>query len=321
MQMTEMTAVFSEAKEATSHGGWWLGFSSLNNGARRVQVPIASTPYLKDPSAVAKSVSARKDRKGRWVFQFTDKSETSIMAGPAGKVGVDVGLNVMAMTSDGHQYGATIKAKFNRLYERIKSVRGNRQRQGLRDNSKRLDVLEARLSGLVKSAAGRVTNQLIRDYPDHTFVVEDLDLLGCKGQKRFAYRAVQTSLERKATIERGNPAYTSQECPDCGYVSRRNRAGVKFCCRSCGRQIHAEVVGARGVLRRSEDKQITLKTPPHRVKELLQRRYLQRRNSRGAPIRTPVPSGPRLTTGVSKESRTASNQVATTRFIQTSRFE
>jgi predicted RNA-binding Zn-ribbon protein involved in translation (DUF1610 family) len=310
MMMTEMTVTFGEAKRANHHGGWWLGFSSLQNGARRVQVPISKTPYLKDPTKFAKSILVRKDRKDRWVFQFTDKSPVGVMSGEIGKVGVDVGLNVMAATSDGRRYGESLKKKFVRLYERIKGIRGNRQRQGLKGNSKRLNVLESRLSGLVKSAAGRVTNQLIKDHPNHTFVVEDLDLSGCRGQKRFAYRAVQQSLERKATVEKVNPAYTSQTCPSCGYVSKKNRYSTKFECRSCGKKIHADVVGACNLLRRSEDKQITLKTPLYQVKELIQYRYREKRDRWLALKEALAPSSLKLTARSRSRKRSASNIVS-----------
>jgi hypothetical protein len=40
------------------------------------------------------------------------------------------------------------------------------------------------------------------------FVIEDLDLRGCRGQKRFAYRALAHSLETRAPVIRVNPAYT-----------------------------------------------------------------------------------------------------------------
>ena len=134
------------------------------------------------------------------------------------------------------------------------------------------------------------------------------------GQKRFAYRALQNSLEHKAKTEKVNPAYSSQTCPSCGYVSRTNRSGVKFHCRGCGKQGHADAVGGRNLLGRSEDKQITLKTPVHHVKELLQRRFAEKRRSLGVPLAKNTelePSSRRLTVkGLLEESiRTASNSM------------
>ena len=312
INMTEMTCVFSEAKEATHFDGFWFGFSSLESGARRVQIPLKSTPYLKSSKEVVKSVMARKNSRGQWTFQFTDKSPEETHVGDQGRVAVDVGLNVLAATSDGRIYGRGFKPKFDKLYAKVRDLRSNRQRQGLQENSPRLERLETKLSGMLKTETGKVSNKLVRDFPGYTFVLEDLDLSGCRGQKRFAYRALQTSLERKAIVLKVNPAYSSQVCPSCGYLSRKNRKGIKFQCRGCGRLGHADAVGGLNLLGRSEEKQIGLKTPVYHVKQLLQRRFLATRRSPGVPARNaPVPSGRKLTTEVpgSPGVGTASNLV------------
>ena len=275
--LSEMTCAFGPGKNSKSHG-WWIAVSGLVRG-KRIQVPLNPHPYLTDPATLAKSVLMRKDRKGRWTFQFADKREEPIPIGASGKVAVDVGLNVLAATSDGRLLGREFKIPFDCLHKKVKTVRANRQRQELKTDSKRLIHLEDRLTGQIKTATGTVTNQLVRAYPQHTFIVENLDLRGCRGSKRFAYRALQHSLERKAVLEVVNPAYTSQLCPSCGYVSRGNRNGIKFRCFSCGRVSHADVVGAINLLRRSGDKQIGKKARPQSVRPILEERFRKARNS------------------------------------------
>lgn len=114
-------------------------------------------------------------------------------------------------------------------------------------------------------------------YENHVFVVEDLNLSGCRGQKRFAYRALHAALAHKAPTLVVNPAYTSQECPSCGFISKSNRKGTEFHCRGCGRQGHADVVGARNLLGRSWDKEISCDDDPSVVKALLLRRSSEKR--------------------------------------------
>jgi len=77
----------------------------------------------------------------------------------------------------------------------------------------------------------------------------------------------------RASCEVVNPAYTSQTCPNCGFVSRKNRCGIKFQCCYCGKISHADVVGGAGLLRRSEDKQIGLDDYPAVVKPILEARH------------------------------------------------
>jgi transposase len=266
-----------EASKETDYAPFWIQISTLVK-RKVVYLPLDRNPLV--TGAMSKGFMVRKDTKGRWRFESTEKKDHGVPeVDPAKKVGVDVGLNVLAATSDGRLYGANLKPKFDKLYRKLQSVRKNRQRQKLPKDSKRVNRMEGRLSGMIKSFTGNVVNKLVKAYPNHTFVVEDLDLRGCKGSKRFAYRALHQSLSTKVSIRVVNPAYTSQTCPDCGYVSRGNRAGTRFICRSCGSIRHADVVGGINLLRRSEDKQVGLADHHVQVKTILRERYRLRRNS------------------------------------------
>jgi Putative transposase DNA-binding domain len=312
MRMSEMTCVLSMSTETTL-SQWWIAFSHLQAGKARIQLPLAASPYVKDVADVSKGVLARRTKQGRWRFEVVEKAEWNVPepAEGAPRIGVDVGLNVMAATSDGELLGASLKPKFNALYAKVKAVRANRQRQGFKENSQRLDVLEAKLTGMVKTMAGEVSNALVEAHTGAVFVVEDLDLRGCRGSKRFAYRALHHSLETKAACEVVNPAYSSQTCPSCGYVSRKNRQGIKFHCRACGRLSHADVVGGINLLGRSEDQQVGLDDHPSAVKTVLRRRFAEKRRSPVGLSTTSAlaPSSRRLTTRAPCGSGTASNRV------------
>jgi len=314
MRLCVNTATF-ENSEDTRLTSWWLGFSHLDVGKPRIQLPLVPSPYIKKASEASKGILARKTKTGRWRFEVVERKKWEVQEASedAPKIGVDVGLNVMAATSDGRLLGADLKPKFNKLYERVKSLRANRFRQNLKDNSPKLDCLELKLSGLVKSAAGEAANKLVKAYPGYVFIVEDLDLQGCRGQKRFAYRALHHSLESKAPTRKVNPAYSSQTCPSCGHVSRRNRVGTKFHCQHCGRKAHADVIGGIGLLRRSEDKQIGLEDHPSVVKPILEARHEDWKKFQaslsviGRSRKALSPASRKLTTKVSKELGTASN--------------
>lgn len=288
MRLTEMTCTFGANKDSKHFKGWWLRTSTLTR-RKTVEIPLKETPFLKGTDGFALTVIAQKTPEGLWRFQFSEKEADAPapLDGSAGKVGVDVGLNVIAATSEGDLYGREFKPKFDRLRKRVLELRANRQRQGFKEDSRRLWKLERRLSGQIKTATGTVANQLVAKHPRTTFVVEDLDLSGCRGSKRFAYRALQESLGRKAVTEAVNPAYTSQMCPSCGHINRNNRSGTAFKCRSCGRKSHADFVGGLNLLGRSEDKQIKLQTPAKSVKGMLRGRYFARRrvgsSSSGSP--------------------------------------
>ena len=66
--------------------------------------------------------------------------------------------------------------------------------------------------------------------------------------------------------EKIDPAYTSQECVDCGHTTRSNRTGKRFQCVQCGFQDHADrkaalLIGARG-LKKLNQNVPALNSPP-----------------------------------------------------------
>jgi len=302
MRLSEMTARLEEPKEdGATQADLWLRVSSLE-ARKSLWLPLVGSPYVSRADQVSKGILARKTKKGLWRFEAVEKREwvvpePSDLPEDAPRLGVDVGLNVLAATSDGDLYGREFKPRFDRLYKTVRDLRANRMRQGLRENSPKLDHLESKLTGMIKTETGRIANDLVKRHPNTVFVLEDLDLSGCRGQKRFAYRALQRALSMKAPVEAVNPAYTSQECPSCGHISRTNRSGTSFSCRSCGRKAHADWVGASGILRRSGDNDTTCRDHPRTVKATLRRRYLLRRSSPARSSTAPSPLGRSLTTG------------------------
>ena len=310
MILSYETGILGNSKKA-HFTKFWINLSTLVR-RERVLLPLKGNPYVKSSGEVVKGIQARKDQRGYWRFEAVEVREHLILESEPSlrRVGVDVGLNVLAATSLGGTYGGEVKPQFDQKYARVLAVRKNRQRQKLLENSPRLDKLEYKLTEFLKTEVGKITNKLVRRFPTSVFVLEDLDLRGCKGQKRFCYRALAQSLERKAPTEVVNPAYSSQTCPSCTDVSRRNRNGIDFVCRQCGRRSHADVVGGINLLRRSGMKQITSDTSPSLVKLELVKLYWSRRNpGQDCPQAfldhyAPTPLGQRFTTKVPSRKRT-----------------
>ena len=85
-----------------------------------------------------------------------------------------------------------------------------------------------------------------------------------------------------------NPAYTSLECPQCGFVHQDNRQGDRFQCRHCHFTAHADTVGALNVQHRYTDpelrEQIMLRMPKEKVKKTLMERFQGRQSSKPHPV-------------------------------------
>jgi putative transposase len=67
-------------------------------------------------------------------------------------------------------------------------------------------------------------------------------------ETKLAYKLA----ERGGTLEKVNPAYTSQTCPECGCIDTGNRENqARFVCIECGHEAHADSNAALNILRRN----------------------------------------------------------------------
>ena len=133
----------------------------------------------------------------------------------------------------------------------------------------------------------RAFNELYRGRRPGVIAYEDLAHLRGKAKSRGLSRKVsmwQRSIikERKeyknhvfGVTDPGpqNAAYSSQACPECGWVDPRNREGDGFTCRKCGFAADADRVAARNLKGRLHDEEITRHTPRKKVKQILLSRY------------------------------------------------
>jgi putative transposase len=73
-----------------------------------------------------------------------------------------------------------------------------------------------------------------------------------QGWQGFEWKLAYKLEERGGTLVKVNPAYTSQECSDCGTIDRASRESqASFACRHCGFAAHADTNAAINILRRS----------------------------------------------------------------------
>lgn len=157
-------------------------------------------------------------------------------------VGIDVGLNNAIATSNGLILGKELKNLRIRTKWRSYKGRLTPSKQWLNHYAKKLTKL----------------------YPDTDFVVEKLLFKGKKGRSKefrrrnnnWAYAWLSNKLSELGHLKgfeviKVNPAYSSLECPMCGFTDRTNRVSVEvFQCGQCGFRENADCVGAWNLLGR-----------------------------------------------------------------------
>jgi len=221
------------------------------------------------------------ERKNKWYFVATLNFSESEQTTGDNIVGVDLGLNNIAVCYDKEQgktkfySGKEIRFHRTRYASRRKSlgkakkldcIRKSRtkERRWMKDFNHKLS--RRIINFAVKVKAGIIhlenlenirttakTNHKQRQQLGNTLHNWPFDQF-----KQFIeYKAKETGI----TVDIIDPAYTSQECPRCHNISHLNRSGVWFRCRACEYTSHADRVGAINIANRQPGDVVTASLP------------------------------------------------------------
>jgi IS605 OrfB family transposase len=191
-------------------------------------------------------------------------------------MGVDVGQRYIAVTADTQNKsrffsGKQVRHKASRYVRARKSL----QRKGTRSATRRLVALSGRERRFIADTNHCIANQVVA--PSTLIGLENLTHIrertkpkkrGKKASKKqrransnkacWSFAELHGFIDYKAVLSgslavKVDAHYTSQSCPCCGHTSRENRPnkGLTFVCQQCGYTLHADLVGARNVARRS----------------------------------------------------------------------
>jgi IS605 OrfB family transposase len=183
--------------------------------------------------------------------QFSFEIETGKKKEGKKVIGIDTGINALASVNNGKQYGLDIKYGI----ERVKRCKhgSNGQKQARRALKQRID---------------EITIEVINTENPDLIVVEQLKNMGHKSKaKRLLAKNIRRSIgiwnwrywlmrieqqceTNRVSFRSVSPYYTSQTCPDCNHIDRKNRNGNEFKCLSCGHEDNADVNAALNIMNR-----------------------------------------------------------------------
>ena len=263
LKLDENVAVLEASKNAT-HFDYFLKLSTLQKG-KPIYLPLKRNPYLDD--------CLKKGERLPFVqVQLTDKTCTiSAIVGydraplrpSTESIGLDFGMVSMFTTSDGERHGLSSFTKLKIWDEELLALSKELQRQSIKlSTNTRYVQLQQRIKSYFKNEICRILNKLAKKNVG-IFVVEKLDFRAAGLSRRMnrligrTYRSVVKAklarLEEQYGIQiiEVNPAYTSQECSRCHYVSKDNRKTQKdFVCQHCHFSCNADVNAGRVINQR-----------------------------------------------------------------------
>lgn len=173
-------------------------------------------------------------------------------------LGVDLGIENVAVTSTAHFESGAELLHERREYERVKA---GLQRTGTESARRTLDARSDRERRFCRDYLHRVSNRILAEaeqYDCSHVVFEDLNHIrdsmpgGLKFQE-WAHRTLVQFVRYKAeyrgiAVEFVDPTNTSRECAECGHVSEHNRVDRDtFACLECGATANADYNAAKTV--------------------------------------------------------------------------
>jgi putative transposase len=183
-------------------------------------------------------------------------------------VGIDRGIANTIALSTGELLSTPCTAKLERRKKRAHRILARRQRGSVRyrKQRERLSRITAKIARVRSHWRHEATTGIANRFG--LVAVEDLNTKGMtaagKGKRGLnrsilaqGWGALATVLiykleDRGGTLVTVNPAYTSQECSDCGVIDKASRESQsRFACRHCGFTAHADTNAALNILRRS----------------------------------------------------------------------
>ena len=233
IDLNQFSAYIIEDFETTEFDTWFNIISLEKH--KRLKISGKKTPVFNaalETGMLKKSFKLIRKNGDYYMECFVEFPE--VESGNTNVIGVDVGINHAAVTSDGVFYGSDVRDLQKRTKHRA---------------YKGLSAVKQRLNAIAK--------EIVDDHPKQDFAVEQLLFKGKDGRtkafrrkhNRWAYNHLSKQLEQIGIVKgfdviRVNPKYTSQTCPVCGFISRGNRNYESFKCLECGFTGHADHVGA-----------------------------------------------------------------------------
>lgn len=217
----------------------WVKFTGING---KITCPLKKTKiFNKWNKQGALKQSCRLTKNSIILYFECDKKQQV-----GNKViGIDIGINSVITTSDGVQnkicpHGHSMNSILRKLSKKKKGSKSFKRAVEHRKNFINWSINQLSLNSC------------------NSIVVENISNMR-KGKNRgrflshFTYTIIFNKLEQlceewNVSINKVNPAYTSQKCSVCGEIKTENRNGEHFTCVNCGYSQNADVNAAVNIL-------------------------------------------------------------------------
>ncbi len=234
----------------------------MSTTAGRQTIRFSIPDYAQKYAGYSTDTADLIERDGLWWLHVVVSVPAPEVEQAEAVVGVDLGINRPAVTSNNHFLGQRRwKAVEGRYFKLIRAL----QKRGTKSAKRHLRKTKRRRARFRRDADHVLSKQIVAAAePGSTIVLENLKDIRkrMKARRRtqikrrmhsWPFASLKTKVEYKAeergcTVVAVDPRHTSQTCSCCGHTARNNRRSQSmFKCRKCGYHLNADLNAARNI--------------------------------------------------------------------------
>ncbi|MBO0792764.1 MAG: transposase [Ktedonobacteraceae bacterium] len=246
---------------------WDTSICSLATVNGRVELPFTVPAHLQQHVGHKACSADLCYRKGRYMLHIVVDLPTSSVSSTDEVVGVDLGLNRPAVTSNRHFLGERRWKEQDRRTFRLKR---KLQAKGTKSARRHLRKLSGKQFRRRKDHDHVLSKRIVQNTPaGATIALENLKNIretskmgrgkqnkNVENKRRlhsWSFAQLYSFVEYKAAecgirVERIDPRHTSQTCSRCGFQHRANRRSQSlFLCKACGYCLNADLNAAQNI--------------------------------------------------------------------------
>ena len=234
-------------------------YVSLWTSDKRIKIPYLCSDAQAESLRTQKGETDLVYISGNFYLYCTYEITPQELAGYRQVLGVDLGINNIAATSDGVIYSGK---KLNNIRIRYQKLREKLQTRHSKSAVRLLKKRKRKESNFVRDTNHVISKQIVRKAKGTASAIALENLKGIRQsgtvrrKDRFKHQTwsffqLKQFITYKAklagvTVIGVNPAYTSQRCFACGLIRKANRQGPSYKCR-CGYENNSDVNGALNI--------------------------------------------------------------------------
>ena len=229
---------------------------------KRIKAKISIPEYFKQYVDWKRGSADLFIKKGKVYLSITMKQDITEVKSNGNVIGIDRGLNKIAVTSNNLFFGG---GHVRIVSNRYKEIRKKLQSKGTKSAKRHLKRLSGKENRFKKDINHCISKKIVNSVESgSTLVLEKLKGIRKKAKLRKKQRTELNSwtffqleqfIEYKAEarsikVEYVCPRYTSQKCsnPECGHTCRSNRKSQSnFKCTKCSFQLNADLNASRNI--------------------------------------------------------------------------